>query len=189
MPARLVAVADGRGQRLATRTPTDVTVWSGPTDPQYQFRVDFAESSVPVPSRRLAIVDDDTDVSVAVGSWTQGVAAYGLDGTLRTRRLAVVRGQRREVGVGGAARGLGWHPSFPAGPGTTQRNAARVVSPGRGCFARWAVGGGPSRFLRADTDSDRVLPESCRAVLLLCSAHSYATRDQLVRMVEIRSMI
>ncbi|HZM83371.1 MAG TPA: hypothetical protein VFC19_47255 [Candidatus Limnocylindrales bacterium] len=81
MAGNLIAVAEGRDSLFATLDAEGiVTIWSGPGEMRSQFSADFARVSVPVPSRRLAIVAGSETASVVVGSWSQGVIAYDLAG-------------------------------------------------------------------------------------------------------------
>lgn len=81
MSANLIAAADGQDSLFATLDADgSVSVWSGPGEMHSQFTVELAQTPVPVPSRRLAMVAGETGTAVVVGSWTQGVAAFGLDG-------------------------------------------------------------------------------------------------------------
>jgi hypothetical protein len=95
MSSSLVAVADGRDSLFATLGADGiVSVWSGPDALQSRFSAGIARASVPVPSHRLAIVMGVGEISVVVGSWSQGVAAFDVDGATRWHRKDIRHVQR-----------------------------------------------------------------------------------------------
>jgi hypothetical protein len=83
----LIAVAEGPEGLFATLTARGVvSVWSSPEDLLSRFVSPIGSVTVPGTSHRLAIVVDGDEVDVVVGSWTEGLAAYTVDGALRWHR-------------------------------------------------------------------------------------------------------
>jgi hypothetical protein len=104
MAGNLIAVADGRDSLFATLDADGiVSVWTGPYDMRSQFSADLARVSVPVPARRLAIVSGSETASVVVGSWTQGVAAFDLQGAILWHRRDIHHVQDLRTVQGGVS--------------------------------------------------------------------------------------
>jgi len=104
MPGNLIAVADGRDSLFATLdTDGAVSVWSGRDEVRCRFIAEFARAVVPVRSGHIAIVAGEEEATVVVGSWTRGVAAFGLDGQVRWHRQDIrhVQGLRAVPGADG----------------------------------------------------------------------------------------
>jgi hypothetical protein len=97
----VVAVADGPDGRYATLDiHGTVSVWVAPTRLLSRFSVPVAGSQQ-VPSHRLAIVVTERGLSIVVGSWSGGVAAFDPSGTPLWSRRDIRHVQRlRSVPVG-----------------------------------------------------------------------------------------
>jgi hypothetical protein len=106
----VLAVAEGPGSQFATlESDGGVSVWSRPEALRSRFRAEIARVTVPVPSRRLAVVASASGAtSVAVASWTQGIAAFDVEGQRLWHRRDVhhvqhVRGLPAQNGTGALA--------------------------------------------------------------------------------------
>jgi hypothetical protein len=107
----IVAVAEGPEGLFATVTVDGrVSVWSGPGDLICEFGTGIATDTVAVLSHRLAIASPGTgEVQIVVGSWTRGVAGFGLDGKQLWHRRDIrhVHAVRALPADGGAASVVG----------------------------------------------------------------------------------